>query len=88
MTIGQIISGFRPVSLLMTQVWFNFNQVFNGYRFMFSNSKRIQVLLLYVKNGKMLIKIINYHKGSEKPKKLSRSRMTKQTAPLNSSREI
>ena len=36
----------------------------------------------------MLIKIINYHKGSGKPRKFSRFRMTKRTAPLNSSREI
>ena len=37
-------------------------------------------------NFKRIIIIINYHKGSGKPRKLSRSRMTKRTAPLNSSR--
>ena len=31
---------------------------------------------------------INYQSGSGKPRKFSRSRMTKWTAPLNSSREI
>ena len=30
MTMGQIISGSRPASLLMAQVWLNFNWVFNG----------------------------------------------------------
>ena len=33
------------------------------------------------KNGKM---IINFHNGSGKPRKFSRSRMIKRTAPLNS----
>ena len=37
------------------------------------------------KNGKM---IINCHNGSGKPKKFSRSRITKWITPLNSSREI
>ena len=40
------------------------------------------------KIGKMLIKIINCHKGSDKPKKFFRSQMTKRTASLNSSRKI
>ena len=40
------------------------------------------------KNDKMIIIIINCHNGSEKPRKFSRSRMTKQTATLNLSREI
>ena len=39
-------------------------------------------------NFKRIIIIINCHNGSGKPRKFSRSRMTKQTAPLNSSREI
>ena len=38
-------------------------------------------------NFKRIIIIINYHNGSWKPRKFSRSRMTKWTAPLNSSRE-
>ena len=37
---------------------------------------------------KRIIIIINYHNGSGKPRKFSRSRMTKWTTPLNSSREI
>ena len=53
MTMRQIISGFRPASLLMTQVWFNFNWVFNEFEFIFSNPKRVQVLLLPVKPGKI-----------------------------------
>ena len=39
-------------------------------------------------NFKRIIKIINYQNGSGKLRKFSRSRMTKRTAPLNSSREI
>ena len=39
-------------------------------------------------NFKMIIIIINYKNGSGKPRKFSRSRMTKRTTPLNSSREI
>ena len=53
MTIERIISGSRPASFLMTQVWFNFNRVFNGFEFIFSNLKRVQVLLLPVKPGKI-----------------------------------
>ena len=49
MTTRQIISGSRPVSLLMEKVRFNFNQVFNGYEFIFLNPKRVQVLLLPIK---------------------------------------
>ena len=41
------------------------------------------------KNGKMIIIIIkNCHNASGKPRKFSRSQMTKWTVPLNSSREI
>ena len=39
-------------------------------------------------NFKRIIIIINYQNGSGKPRKFSRSRMTKRTAPLNSSHEI
>ena len=39
-------------------------------------------------NFKRIIIIINYHNGSGNPRKFSRSRMMKRTAPLNSSREI
>ena len=53
MTIGRIISGSRSASFLMAQVWFNFNRVFNGFEFIFSNLKRVQVLLLPVKPGKI-----------------------------------
>ena len=49
MSMGRIIFCFRPASLLMAQVWFNFNQIFNGYEFIFSNPKRVQVLLFPVK---------------------------------------
>ena len=38
----------------------------------------------FSKNGKMIIIIIiNFHNGSGKPRKFSRSQMTKQTSPLN-----
>ena len=40
------------------------------------------------KNGKMIIKIINGHNGSGKPRKFFRSRITKWTGLLNSSHEI
>ena len=49
---------------------------------------KTQKKLEIFKNGKMLIKIINCHKGSEKLRKFSKSRMMKRTAPLNSSSEI
>ena len=39
-------------------------------------------------NFKRIIIIINYQNGSGKPKKFSRSRMTKRIAPLNLSPEI
>ena len=53
MTTERIISSSRPASLLMAHVWFNFNWVFNGFGFIFSNPKRVQVLLLPVKPGKI-----------------------------------
>ena len=53
MATGRIISSSRPASFLMAQVWFNFNRGFNGFEFIFSNSKRVQVLLLPVKPGKI-----------------------------------
>ena len=53
MTTRRIFLGSRPASLLMAQVWFNFNQVFNEYEFIFSNPKRVQVLLLSVKPWKI-----------------------------------
>ena len=76
--------------------------VFNGFGFIFSNPRLVQILLLSVKpekirnfqklqifkNYKMLIKIINCYKGSGKLRKFSIFRMTKRTAPLNSFREI
>ena len=58
MTTGRIISSSHPASLLMAQVWINFNRVFNGFEFIFSNPKRVHVLLLPVKSGK----IINFQK--------------------------
>ena len=41
MTTGLIISGFRPVLLLMGRAWFNCNRVFNRFEFIFSNSRRV-----------------------------------------------
>ena len=40
MTTGQIISGSHPYSLLMRRVWFNYNQVFNMFDFIFSNPRQ------------------------------------------------
>ena len=96
MATRRIILGSRLISLLMAQVYFNFNRVFNGFGFIFSNPRRVQVLLLSVKPEKIrnfqkwqnVIKKINCHKGSGKPRKFSRSWMMKRTAPLNSSLEI
>ena len=34
------------ISILMRRVLFNCNWVFNGFEFMFSNPRRVQVLLL------------------------------------------
>ena len=53
MATGRIILGSRPASLLMTQIEFNFNQVFNEFVFIFSNLRRVQVLLLFVKPEKI-----------------------------------
>ena len=58
-----------------------FSQIRNGFRYCYSlqNPRKLEIF----KNDQMLIKIINCQNGSRKPRKLSRSRMTKQTAPLN-----
>ena len=45
-------------------------------------------LLEIFKNFKMIIIIINCQNCSGKPRKFSRSQMTKRTVPLNSFREI
>ena len=42
MATRRIISGSRPVLLLMRRVWFNCNRVFSRFEFIFSNSRRIQ----------------------------------------------
>ena len=54
------------------------------YCYTLLNPRKLEIF----KNDKMLIKIINCHKGSEKLRIFSRFRMTKRIAPLNSSREI
>ena len=46
MATGRIISDFRPASFLTRRVWFNCNRVFSKFEFIFSNPKRIRVLLL------------------------------------------
>ena len=53
MAMGRIILGSLPASLLMTQAYFNFNQVYNWFGFIFSNPRRVQVLLLSVKPEKI-----------------------------------
>ena len=71
--------------------WGEFRELFKGKFFPTSarhaNVKPRKKLEIFT-NGKMIIIIINCHNGSGKPRKLSRSRMTKRTALLNSSREI
>ena len=58
----------------------------NYWLFNFVKPRKI---INFQKNGKMIIIIIiNYHKGSGKPRKFSRFRMTKQIVSLNSSRKI
>ena len=39
--MGSIILGFHPAALLMTRVWFNYNRVFSGFKFIFSNSRLV-----------------------------------------------
>ena len=53
MVTRRIILGFRLASLLMVHVLFNFNRIFNGFGFIFSNPRRFQVLLLSVKPEKI-----------------------------------
>ena len=68
------------------------NVVFNDEIVKFSKNcvtvKPEKKILEIFKNCKRLIIIINFHNGSGKPRKFSRSRMTKRAVPLNSSREI
>ena len=37
-----VILGSRLVPSLMARMWFNCNRVFNGFGFIFSNSRRVQ----------------------------------------------
>ena len=53
MTTEHIILGSRPAFLLMEQVKFNFNRVFNEFGFIFSNPRCVQILLLFVKPEKI-----------------------------------
>ena len=53
-----------------------------------SGGVKVQIMEKKLENFKNSKMIINYQNGSRKPRKFSRSRMTKQTVPLNSSREI
>ena len=68
--------------------------VFKGEIIKFSNNcstfsiKESGEVKVQIRNFKRIIIMINYQNGSGKPRKFSRSRMTKQTVPLNSSREI
>ena len=63
-----------------------FSQIREGFKYCYSlsNPRKLEIF----KNGKMLIKIINCHKGSEKLINFSRFWMIKWTTPLNSFREI
>ena len=60
-----------------------FSKNYGSFAIKESGGVKVQIL-----EFQMIIIIINYHNGSRKPRKFSRSRMKKWTAPLNSSREI
>ena len=60
----------------------------NGDTFAIKESGGVKVQIMETLISKRIIIIINCQNGSEKPKKFSKSRMSKWTAPLNSSREI
>ena len=68
--------------------------VFKGEIVKFSNNygtfaiKESGGVKVQIMKFQKIIIIINCQNGSGKPRKSSRSRMTKRTAPLNSSREI
>ena len=47
MTMGRIISGSRPALFLIRRVWFNCNQVFSRFEFIFSNLRRVQDEFMY-----------------------------------------
>ena len=49
---------------------------------------KVQIMEKKLENFKIGKIIINCHNGSEKLRKISKSRMMKRAAPLNSSREI
>ena len=49
---------------------------------------KVQIMEKKLENLKIGKMIINFQNSSGKPRKFSRSRMTKRTASLNSSREI
>ena len=52
-----------------------------------SGGLKVQIMVTLI-SERIITMIINCHNGSRKPRKFSRSQMTKRTAPLNSSREI
>ena len=47
MTMGRIIWGSRPISLLMRRVWFNCNKVFSRFEFIFSIPRLVRDGLRY-----------------------------------------
>ena len=60
-----------------------FSKHYDTFAIKKSGGVKVQIM-----NFKRIIIIINYYNGSGKPRKFSRSQMTKRTVLLNSSREI
>ena len=61
--MGWIISGSCPTSLLMGRVWFNCNQVFSGFGFIFSNPGGFEAssVLLLPPHPDYILKILLFY---------------------------
>ena len=55
-----IILGFRPISLLIRRVWFNYNRVFNEFEFIFLNARRVRDRLRYCNSNPASIIFLKY----------------------------
>ena len=62
MTTRRIISGSRPASLLIGRILFNYNRIFNGFEFIFSNFKTGSgIITLAPPRPDYILKIIFYY---------------------------
>ena len=59
MTTRWIISGFRFVPFLMGRIWFNCNQVFSNFWFIFSNLRRVWDGYMYCYSHPTLFYFLN-----------------------------